>query len=132
VNVRESAPIVLIIDEDIGLVWWLGEILIEAGYRPVPALNSQEALSLSKALKLVPDVVVINPELPGVSALLRTLSRSSSPKIVLIQDPRYIAASDIQAHAKLDRPSGWEPVSRPAWLRKMKGILKQLGTRAAS
>ena len=39
-------PTILIVDEDVGFVWWLGELFSEFGYRSIPALSCRQALSL--------------------------------------------------------------------------------------
>jgi hypothetical protein len=39
-------PVVLILDTDLGFVVWLGEIFSEVGCEVVPALNSDQALSI--------------------------------------------------------------------------------------
>ena len=85
-------PVVLIVDRDLGFVWWLGEILNSAGCHAVPALNCREALTLANEMKLDVDVLFVNPKLWGVSALTRSLSRANrSVKIVDIRkrpDPK--------------------------------------------
>ena len=48
-----------VVNKDLGFVCWLGEVLAQAGYYPVPALNSQEAVQLVAELKLTIDVAII-------------------------------------------------------------------------
>src|ERR1700690_3070154 len=79
---RESeashAPVVLIVDEDLGFVWWLGQIFSQVGCQVVPALNSVQTDSLTRDLNLKIDVLVVNPELAGVTELIQSLSSSGS------------------------------------------------------
>jgi hypothetical protein len=42
-----AAQMVLIVDDDLGLVCWLGDILNEAGIRSIPALSCGEAKVLN-------------------------------------------------------------------------------------
>ena len=120
-----GGPIALIVDDDLGFVWWLGERFVEAGYCPVPALYPKQAGSLVKELNLKITVVVVNPSLPGVQRLMKTLSRTQSPlsKIILIRDPSVPTTVSVPSHAIVERPSGLEPTSRHEWLRKLRRIL---------
>jgi hypothetical protein len=126
-------PTALIVDDDLGFVWWLGERFHEAGYQPAPALNPRQAGFLVKELNLKITVVVVNPGLPGARKLIKTLSHSNSPplKIILIRDPIASTNVLIRAHATLERPSGLEAASRPEWLRELRRILNQAEETAA-
>lgn len=117
----------LIVDDDLGFVWWLGDRFHEAGYRTVPALDARQASSIVKELNLKIDVVVVNPALRGVQRLINTLSHAESPplKIIVIRDPTPSRTILIRADGILERPSGWGPASRHEWLRKLRRILKQ-------
>ncbi len=127
-----GTPTVLIVDEDIGFVWWLGEIFHQLGCRVVPALSSREALSRIETAKLTVDLMVLNPALPEVSEMLKTLRRVRSLKIVLIQAQGSLARPDLDADAVIERPSAGDLVSRVDWTRTVRGLLAQIGTRAAS
>jgi len=124
-------PTVLIVDEDVGFIWWLGEILNEVGYQTVPALSAQQAVALFEETGFVAELVVVNPGLPGVPAMLETLSRSGAPGVVLVENRDVDSIPGIRALATLKRPSGWEPVSRVEWLRTMRRVVQQLDNRAA-
>jgi hypothetical protein len=120
----------LIVDSDVGFLWWLGEIFTEVGYQALPALNCSQALAAVKKFHLQIDLLVVNPALTGVGRLLASLERSGRDlKIVLIREgPIGLKYPGFRYDATLTRPSGWEPVSRPDWLRKLRNLLKQLET----
>ena len=67
-NEPSPAPAILIVDEDVGFLWWLGELFHEAGYRSIPALNSQQALSLAKNVPGGIDLLIVSPGLKGSRA----------------------------------------------------------------
>ncbi|MGD0437291.1 MAG: hypothetical protein ABSB86_12570 [Bryobacteraceae bacterium] len=129
---NRHAPTVLVIDQDLGFVWWLGEIFHAAGCKVMPALSCREALSLAEAANLTVDLIVVNPALTGVSGMIKTLRRTRSAKIVAIQHRTLLGGSRLDTHAVLERPSQGEPISRAEWLRTVRGILAQIGARAAS
>ena len=124
-NKPSGGPIALIVDDDLGFVWWLGERFHEAGYCPVPALSPTQAGSLVNELDLKITVLVVNPGLRGVQRLMKTLSKAQSlpVKVILIQNPSLPPTVALRAHAIVERPSGLEPASRHEWLRKLRRIL---------
>lgn len=126
-----GAPTILIADEDVGFVWWLGELFTELGYHSLPALNCKEAISVVKKGGRKVDLLLIDPRLEGAQRLIDNLTRIRPPKIVLIE-PDEAALAEIPAVAVLQRPSGLGPVSRSEWRFKLQRLLMQAGIRAAS
>ena len=115
---------VLIVDEDLGLVWWLGQVLAEAGHQAVPALDARQAVSHVRQFNLSVDVIILHPGIDGAATLLRTLTRANKQlRIIAIRNSDDDAAVTGPAHAILERPSGWEPISREEWLRKVRKAL---------
>jgi two-component SAPR family response regulator len=118
--------VVLIVDEDLGFVWWLGQIFSQAGCQVVPALNSEQTDSLARDLNLKVDVIVVNPELKGVSKVIGALSSTRHPKIVAIRNHNSGVACALKADATLERPSGWGPVSEQEWLGCVRRLVKDV------
>jgi hypothetical protein len=120
------APVVLIVDEDLGFVWWLGQMFSQAGCQVVPALNSGQTDSLARDLNLKIDVIVVNPELPGISELINSLSSARPLKIIAIRNSDTRVRGAMHAHATLERPSGWGPVSEKEWLGSVRKIVQDV------
>ena len=123
----------LIVDNDVGFLWWLGEIFTEAGYYAVPALNCSQALAAVKKYHLRVDFLLVNPALTGVARLVTSLDLPGRDlRIVLLREGLIgLKYPGFRYDATLTRPSGWEPVSRTDWLRKLRTLLKQLETTPA-
>jgi hypothetical protein len=123
---------VWIVDDDLGFVWWLGEIFTEAGCRALPALSCEQAVSLNKSLDVGIDLLVLNPSLPGVIGMLQIL-RSVHPnfKIALIGHASPALSTAIRPQANLERPSSSDPISRLDWLRKVRKLLQDMAAAAA-
>jgi DNA-binding NtrC family response regulator len=123
---------VWIVDDDLGFVWWLGDIFTEAGCRALPALSCEQALSLIKTFDLGIDLLVLNPRLPGAPRMLQVIS-SAHPnfKIVLIGQSSPVLTNAIRPHANLEKPSGSDSISRPQWLKKVRKLLKEVAAAAA-
>ena len=116
---------VLIVDKDFGFVFWIGEIFDEVGCHAVPALDCTEAVSIVKELNLKIDLVVVNPQLPGVADMMRTF-QGPNLKIIAIRDRRIQAIRTFPVDAILQRPSGRDPISRERWLDRVRKILRDL------
>jgi DNA-binding NtrC family response regulator len=124
VNAGTGAPTALIVDDDVGFLLWLGEMLTETGYQTIPALQCRQALTLVKKLALRIDVLVVNPELRGAARAMKVLA-SEHPRlrVVLIRDPSSPGTVMDSNHATFERPSAWEPISRPQWITKIRKVL---------
>ena len=125
-------PTILIVDEDVGFVWWLGELFSEFGYRSIPALSCRQALSLVRQNPTPVQLLVIDPSLRGVARLIQVLRSMQPPKIVLIQESGLREIPGLGVVAALERPSGWAPLSRAEWRQRVQRLLKQVESRAAS
>jgi DNA-binding response OmpR family regulator len=127
VSQTQGGPTVLILDQDLGFVFWLGEIFHEAGCRVVPALDSEHAISITETFTLTIDVAVMNPTLPGVAAVLSALARRGrAAKVVAIRDEKIDAVGTTQADFVLKRPVGFEEVSKAHWLERIQEILRDV------
>jgi hypothetical protein len=124
VSDEAGSPTALIVDDDVGFILWLGEMITASGYQAVPALECRQAMTLVKKLALRVDVLVVNPKLPGAARAVKALE-SGHPRlrVVLIQDPSETGPKPDSKRAILERPSAWEPVSRPQWVAKVRKVL---------
>ena len=122
----QPAPTVWIVDDDLGFVWWLGEVFIEAGCHTLPALSATEALALMKRLQVSIDIVVVNPALAGVDRMLRSLKRANPGLKIIIIGPGTLTSATMRVHGTLIRPSAFEPLPRPEWLDKVRVLLREV------
>lgn len=122
---------VWIVDDDLGFVWWLGEIFTEAGCRALPALSCDQAVSLMKKLDVGIDLLVLNPQLPGVIRMLQMLRGAHANfKVVAIGKISPVLATAIHPQASLERPSSSDSISRPEWIKKVRKLLREVATAA--
>jgi len=126
-----GGPMVLVADEDVGFIWWLGELFAEFGYRSIPALGCRQALSLFRRSDSEVHIALINPRLRGGARLISILRHLGVSKIVLIQEPGHHRLVD-GVLASIETPTGLGPISRMEWRQKLQRLLMQLGSRAAS
>ena len=64
---------VLIVDGDLGFVFWLGQKLNEIGHRAWPAVTVSDAVALAKRVN--PDVLIINRALPDAAQFVESRRR---------------------------------------------------------
>lgn len=119
---------VLIIHNDLGFTFWLGQALNEAGYAALPAKTVSEAIDLISEHKIQADLLVINPLLHGVRDLIAKLRRSNPGM-------KVIASSEVEGqtcklfwvdHSVL-KPAGGDEALRQRWLKTIQELL-QLGS----
>lgn len=124
----EGDPTVLILDQDLGFVFWLAEIFNEVGCQVAPGLDYTQAVSLTKRFHLSVDLVVVNPALEWAQQVLSTLSaRGRTPKIVVIRDEMTKSVGAIHADAILKRPTASQQTSRQEMLAQVREILGGVG-----
>ena len=112
----------LIVDSDLGFIFWLGVIFNEAGCDVLPAFDAKNAISMTSEFDI--DIVVMNPSLPGVREMLSALSTAErTPKIVALDDESIETIGAFQAHAILKRPSGLQQISHSEWLKRINQVL---------
>jgi DNA-binding response OmpR family regulator len=114
----------LIIDNELGFMFWLGQILNEAGYAALPAKSASEAVGLLSENNIEPDLLIINPSLLGVVRLAAELRRSR-PGL------KVIASADVEDQmCKLPgidhfllKPVRADEALRQIWLQTIRRLL---------
>ncbi len=108
-----SRPAILVVDEDLGFIFWLGEIATEVGCECIPALNSRQAISFIREFDLKIDLLIVNPTLDGVAEMIQTITREQYPV-------QIISCAEKMLHSTL------EPAARQKWVELLKSTLGQM------
>ena len=78
---------VLIVDSDLGFVFWLGRTLDAAGYQTLPAKSIADATTLLEEITAKIDLLIINSSLSGAAEFVSTLLQSPRPlKVIAVSD----------------------------------------------
>lgn len=108
---------ILILDDDLGFVFWLGQTLASPEFRPFPAPSVAEAKKLMPMLPAGLDILIVNPELDGALAFARNL-RKGQRELRLIAALAYPPASS-QAPSDFDaarnKPNERDEAEQSAW-----------------
>jgi len=72
----EGMNLILVVESDLGFLFWLGSTLCAAGYVALPAENCRNAGELLNRLNVRVHRLVVNYDMPGASELAEELRRS--------------------------------------------------------
>lgn len=87
---------VLLVDSDLGFVFWLGQMLDRAGCAAFPAKSASNAVEFIEEEKIPVDIVVIDPLIAEAVSFVSRLQRIPSP-------PKIIASV-------IGSPDEWRPL----------------------
>jgi CheY-like chemotaxis protein len=74
---KDATKNILIVDKNLGFIFWLGAVLIDAGCQPWPACSASDAISVADGRSSVQlDLLIVNARLPGVSELIAHFRRT--------------------------------------------------------
>lgn len=115
---------VLIVDADLGFVFWLGQVLDVAGYSAFPARSVPDARALLAECKLAVDVLILNPSLPGASDLVTAFRHNpENIKVVAVSEGGSINGSRLDADATCYKPADISEQTRLEWTRVLQRVL---------
>jgi hypothetical protein len=121
----ERVKTILVVDDDLGFLYWLGCMLCDAGYMALPARNSQNANDLLSRLNVGIQLLVVNASMRGARAFAEALRRSQRHlKVIALigggQRPRPgFPGADASQHKR----SGQGEFSETEWLETIESVL---------
>jgi DNA-binding response OmpR family regulator len=114
---------ILLIDRDLGLLFWLGHVMDQAGYQAFPARSVPDAVSLLGELHLNISVLILDCSLPGTEGLITALRRSKRfLKVVCMNgDGQHTCVKGIDALCP--KPGGFSPPAVFKWVKALREAL---------
>lgn len=117
---------VLIVDDDLGFAFWLGQALDRAGYETWPARSVTAARSLLAEVRLAVDLLVITASLPRALALATYLGRARADfKVIAVYEE---LSDDLKpfpkASAVHQKPQTIDTAAKVEWVRLVTGVLE--------
>lgn len=124
---RTHIPRVLIVDGDLGFVFWLGQGLDEAGYQALPAKSCEAATDLLRQLNIEVDVLILGASCAGAVAFADGLRQSQKhlKVIVAVSDWRDPGPTFPAVDASKHRFPQRDEISRLEWLETIEAVLSQ-------
>jgi hypothetical protein len=109
---------VIVVDSDLGFVFWLGHALDQAGHYALPAASAAGASRVLSELGLTADLVVINAALPNASSFVADL-RLAQPAlkvVAIVDDPEATPPAFLQANLVERKPVSMDDATRRDWV----------------
>ena len=119
----EGTDAVLLVDSDLGFVFWLGQTLQQGGYLALPARNLLEAVKLIASLHFSVAVLIVDESLPDLPQFVSTirLEHKGVKIILLIEGDDASLRLDVDARSR--RPDPVDENSAQEWLRLIRRVL---------
>src|SRR5689334_22613696 len=131
---HHRGAIVLLVDSDLGFVFWLGQALDVAGYVAVPARDIGSAEELVQAHRIEIDILVIDPRMPGALPFIsRSRERGKSLKVVAAlaqEDEGDVPAND--ADMVLRKPERFTQEAKMQWIGQIQDLTRTLASAGKS
>ena len=117
---------VLIVDPDLGFVFWLGQVLGNTRWQAVPAKDFQTAMALLRELHLEKiDLLILNPSVQGAADFVQAL-RISQPNLkvaVALSENEQNPARIENADSVIRKPRLADRAAGALWLRIIESLL---------
>jgi DNA-binding NtrC family response regulator len=116
---------VLLVDDNLGFAFWLGQALDRAGYETWPARSVPAAESLLEEVPLAVDLLVINASLPSAPAFASNLGRARTDfKVIAVYEEAADAATSFpQAAAVHQKPQTIDVAAKLEWVQLVRVVL---------
>lgn len=114
---------VLIVDDDLGFLFWLGHALGAAGYEPLPASTPADAHSLLQHFSLPLDLLIVNPALPRIVEFVESL-RSSHTALKIIAAASAGDTRIGRVDAYCNKPAVPDEEAKSRWLEVVRHTLE--------
>jgi DNA-binding NtrC family response regulator len=114
---------ILVVENDLGFIFWLGAALAAADYQPWPACGVSDAIELVGKLRIPIDLVIVDPSLRGVSKLITVLRRSQADlKVIALGAEGKTKLTGINARHQKPRPAQAPAKQEQEWLGAVKDV----------
>lgn len=122
---QEHLPTVLIVDRDLGFVFWLGQRLDEAGYQALPAKSCDAAADLLKELNVEVDVLILGNSCEGAQEFSDALrhSQKNLKVIVVVGDSEEPSPPFPRGDATQEKFSRRDETSKLEWIETIERVL---------
>jgi len=116
--------LVLILDDDLGFVFWLGHALA-TDFQPFPAPSVPEARKLLRRLRSKVDILILNPLVPGAAAFARSLRRKQRRLVVIatVENIEDLDAVLPEVNAARNKPTLLDEVAMTEWRQLVRQLL---------
>jgi DNA-binding response OmpR family regulator len=117
---------VLIVDFNLGFVFWLGQLLQSAGFAAFPARSVSDAGVVLVEFALAVDILILNLSLPGAADLIARLrDHQEHLKVIAITKGGLAIEPRVHADASCAEPRLIDEAARSEWITAVQRILAE-------
>lgn len=114
---------ILIVENDLGFIFWLGGALVAGAYQPWPACSVSDATELIEKAGVRIDLLIVDPSLPSVSKLIAFLRRSQADlKVIALGAEGKTKLAGINAWHRKPGPTQEPAKQQEEWLETVKDV----------
>jgi len=119
---------ILLIDSDLGFVFWLGHVLRGAGFEALPAKSVADAIALLSLLAGQVDLLIFNPCVNTAASFAADLKRSDQriKTIAVLPEEMPAGLSDIDAYKR--KTYKFDTSAQEEWLSFIRRVLSSVNT----
>ena len=124
VNSRVN-DVILLVDPDLGFLFWLARLLDCAGYQAFPAKSVADGMALINQLQLTVSLMILNCSLPSAEALIasqRQTHRQLKVISLVTRDEERLPFA-LGVDAMCHKPNQVDQDSRNEWLQTVSCVL---------
>ena len=114
---------ILLIDSDLGFLFWLGHALDEAGYEAFPAKSVPDAITLVRELHRTVGLLILNCSAPGAGRFLDTMRQSDELVKAICLDGEGHPACLPGIDAVCRKPAQFNEESKAQWVHLVRTLL---------
>ena len=115
---------ILLVDSDLGFLFWLGRTLDMAGYEAFPARSIADAETLLSKLHLTVALLVLNFSLPGAATLVATLRGACKPlRVISLVGSGEEPPNGPGVDAVCQKPAVIDENAKAEWLETVRRVL---------
>jgi len=114
---------ILLIDRDLGFLFWLGRVLDQGGFEAFPAKSIPDAETLIREFHLIVGMLIVNGALPGTQEFIAKVRQANTDlKVIALLEPGQLTIVPPGVNAVCHKPLEIHSASKILWLRTVRDV----------
>lgn len=119
----------LLVDHDLGFVFWLGRLVDKIGYEAYPAKSVRDAFELISKLHLFISLVIVNQSMPEAAFLIRWLRGANKDLKVILTGENESPWLPWEADAQCAKSNRFGEGAEQEWDQLIRSVFLQSAAR---
>ena len=118
-------PFVLLVDHDLGFVFWLGRVLDKLGYEAYPARSVRDACELISKLHLTISLLIVSRSTPEAALLIKWLRGANKGLRVILTGENDVPWIPWEADAQCSKAARYDETAEQEWQQIISSVFLQ-------